>query len=320
MSCVRFGMVSGRTARLDLGMLQCRSRRYRELHLPGATDQPTTMRDKHLKLSDPAMMRALRDIPTMQRWEILRRTGRAMSVAELASAAESSLQSTQQSLDSLVSARLVDSKPATSRRRQPTYRAAMARLILSWRRTDPDDAAAWRSLDAFMRDYSRRVRDEASERPGSEQFAPFNYGGCVTVLLLDEDALRVREGFRAAYALLAEADQRARESAAAADAKPYHVSFSLQRLWKPEPPMAEFFVVEETHHERERRLLESGAGRLLSPRELEVARLLQRGMSRPRIAVKLGLTSNTVGSISKIVYRKLGVNSRAQLAERMRII
>ena len=43
-----------------------------------------SMPDSQLQLNDPAMMRALLDIPTMQRWEILRRTQRAHSVDELA--------------------------------------------------------------------------------------------------------------------------------------------------------------------------------------------------------------------------------------------
>lgn len=278
------------------------------------------MPDHHLKLNDPAMVRALRDVPTMQRWEILRRAKRSLSVAEIAAAANASLQSTQESLDALVAARLVEAKPATSRRRQITYRVPMARLVLSWRRHDPADAAAWRALGDFMRQHSRRIEDDASGRPGAEQFAPFNFAGSTSVVLLDDDALRVRECFRAAYAMLADADQRARASAETSGAKPYHVSFNLQRLWEAKPPMAEFFVIEETGHDQEARLLESGASRLLSPRELDVARLLGRGMSRPKIAANLGLTPNTIASISKAVYRKLGISSRAQLGERMRLV
>jgi DNA-binding CsgD family transcriptional regulator len=278
------------------------------------------MPETTLKLSDPAVMRALREIPTMQRWEILRRAKRAMSVAEVASAAQASLESTQRSLDALVAARLAEIQPASSRHRRTTYRTAVARLVLSWSRSDPADTAASRELAELMQEYSRKVQDNATRRPGYEQFGADNYTGCNSALLLDEDALRVRDSFRAAYAMLAEADQRARESAKTAHAKPYHVSFNLLRLWAPEPQMAEYFVIEETRHEHERRLIEGGASRTLSRRELEIARLLANGLSRPKIAAKLGLAQSTVASISKMVYRKLGVNSRTQLADRMRIV
>ena len=49
-----------------------------------------------------------------------------------------------------------------------------------------------------------------------------------------------------------------------------------------------------------------------------MAKLLEAGRSRPAIAAELGLTANTVSSLSKIIYRKLGVRSRAELAVRMR--
>jgi DNA-binding CsgD family transcriptional regulator len=277
------------------------------------------MRDKSMRLNDPAMLRALQDIPTMQRWEILRRTKRALTATELSAEAGATVEATQRSLDLLVAAKIATAVPANSRRRHFAYRASMVRLFLRWQRTDPSDAAAWRALEETMRNHSRRVQDDAAGRPGAEQFAPSNFGGSTSVLLLDEDALRVRESFRAAYAMLAEADQRARVAKGRNGVNPYHVSFKLQRLWEPELPMPEFFVIEETFHERDRRLLEAGVGTLLSPRELEVARMLEQGMSRPRIADMLGLKPNTIASMSKTIYRKLAVNNRAQLSARMRL-
>jgi DNA-binding CsgD family transcriptional regulator len=278
------------------------------------------MTETTLRLRDPAVMRALRDIPTMQRWEILRRSRRALSAPEVAAAAGAPLDAVRRSLDVLVAARLAEVQPATSRRRQVAYRAAMARLVLRWSRRDPADTAASRSMGTLMRDYSRKVQDDATGRPGYERLSNLNYSGCNSALLLDDDALRVRECFRAAYAMLADADQRARAAPEAGNAKPYQISFDLLRLWAPEPRMAEYFVVEEAMHDHERRLLEGSAGRALSRRELDVARLLERGLSRPKIARTLGITLNTVASISKSIYRKLGVNNRAQLAERMRLV
>ncbi len=171
-----------------------------------------------------------------------------------------------------------------------------------------------------MRAYSRRLQDEATGHPWSERSAPLDYCGCNSVLLLDEDALRVRESFRAAYALLADADQRARDSAVAGAARPYLVSFDLLRLRASEPRMAEYFVVEEGMHDHERRLLDDGAGTKLSRRELDVARMLERGMSRPKIADELGISLHTVASTSKSVYRKLRVSNRAQLTKRMQLL
>lgn len=275
------------------------------------------MSEVTIELKSPSVLRALRDVTTMQRWEILRRAQRALTVTELAQSARTSPEDAQQSLDILAEAGLVVLKPASTRRPKITYRAAMDRLFLSWDRSDPDAAAAWRLLADSMRDYSRRVQDEATSRPGSEQFSPSNFIGWSSVLLLEEDALKVRRAFRSAYALLAEADQRARSCPSAESAQPFHVAFTLMRLWELELPMAEFFVIEKSNCEIDRQVVQSTAESILSPREFQIARLLESGKSRPAIAKELGLTANTVASLSKIIYRKLGVGSRAALTARM---
>jgi len=52
----------------------------------------------------------------------------------------------------------------------------------------------------------------------------------------------------------------------------------------------------------------------LSPRELDVLRLIAKGYRNAETAELLGMTVNTVSSYIKVVYRKLGVSSRAEAA------
>lgn len=56
----------------------------------------------------------------------------------------------------------------------------------------------------------------------------------------------------------------------------------------------------------------------LTRREWDVAAALASGASRPEIAQRLGISTNTVASIAKSVYRKCGVHSRSQLSMRFR--
>jgi len=51
---------------------------------------------------------------------------------------------------------------------------------------------------------------------------------------------------------------------------------------------------------------------LLSPREMEVLRLLARGYSNARIAEELGIRERTVKNHAGRIYRKLGVGSRTE--------
>ena len=56
-----------------------------------------------------------------------------------------------------------------------------------------------------------------------------------------------------------------------------------------------------------------GVGELLSPREREVCDLMLAGCSSTAIALRLGITTNTVKDHRKQVFRKLGVASLAEL-------
>lgn len=55
----------------------------------------------------------------------------------------------------------------------------------------------------------------------------------------------------------------------------------------------------------------------LTPRELEVARLVARGSSNPDIARALGVKVRTVATHLENIYRRLEISSRAELARRL---
>ncbi len=56
------------------------------------------------------------------------------------------------------------------------------------------------------------------------------------------------------------------------------------------------------------------ADETLTPREMDVLRLLGRGLSVGEAARVLGLTPHTVAGYVKIIYRKLNISSRAEAA------
>ncbi|MDD4753923.1 MAG: helix-turn-helix transcriptional regulator [Desulfitobacteriaceae bacterium] len=51
----------------------------------------------------------------------------------------------------------------------------------------------------------------------------------------------------------------------------------------------------------------------LSPREKQVVSLLLQGMTLRQVAPELGLAASTVSTYSKAIYKKLGINKRAEL-------
>lgn len=63
---------------------------------------------------------------------------------------------------------------------------------------------------------------------------------------------------------------------------------------------------------------DGGAYWELSPRELEVLRLLPSSLSQREIAAELYVSFNTVRTHTRVIFRKLGVNSRAEAVARAR--
>jgi DNA-binding NarL/FixJ family response regulator len=60
------------------------------------------------------------------------------------------------------------------------------------------------------------------------------------------------------------------------------------------------------------------ASRLCEPRERELARLVAQGLDNAQIAATLGVANKTVRNALSVLYRKLGVDSRARAVARAR--
>lgn len=58
----------------------------------------------------------------------------------------------------------------------------------------------------------------------------------------------------------------------------------------------------------------------LTPREIQVLKLISLGLTNGDIAVRLGLKLNTVVTMTGNIYSKLGVNNRRQATEKFKEI
>lgn len=276
------------------------------------------MKSQSLSISTPGLVHVLRDIRTMQRWEILRRSQRGHTVAQLAAESRSSVAETQDALDRLELVGLVAKQRMNARTRQIRYRAAMERLVISFDKSVELDRDLMREVEQGMRGYSRSVIDGCDSIRRMNGKDTVSIHGVTSVVLTVEDACAVRDAFRGAYALLVEAERRARQSEDSVPKRGYHLGFEMRELNEPELPMAEVFMVEQSVFVEQHKVLCSAASMVLSPRELEVARALDAGKSRPQIARELGLSEHTIVTLSKRIYKKLGVHSRAELSTRLK--
>jgi|BEDMetMinimDraft_2_1075160.scaffolds.fasta_scaffold04634_2 NarL family two-component system response regulator LiaR len=63
---------------------------------------------------------------------------------------------------------------------------------------------------------------------------------------------------------------------------------------------------------RQGEVVELPEGQLLSPREIEIIKLLAQGLSNKQIAVKLGISRRTVERHLETIYNKMAVNNRTE--------
>jgi DNA-binding CsgD family transcriptional regulator len=99
---------------------------------------------------------------------------------------------------------------------------------------------------------------------------------------------------------------------------PYHVALEFRPLKATELPIPDIGAWEKKALARELADLSSAPGAVLAPRELEIAKRLAAGESRPQVAQALGVSVNTIASATKRIYAKLGVRNRAEFATRMK--
>jgi DNA-binding CsgD family transcriptional regulator len=82
---------------------------------------------------------------------------------------------------------------------------------------------------------------------------------------------------------------------------PEHILLSLEPMPAPQPPLtvpSSAAVASQSHA-------------VLTARELEVLRLVSRGLTNAQVAHQLSVTPRTVNAHLTAIYRKLGVSSRS---------
>ena len=285
-----------------------------------------------LSLDCPKLRAVLPDMALMQRWEVLRRSAEPMSVHELAEACGVSDAVAQRSLDALVDVGLVVRLRASARRRGIAYRSIAERVIVQWDAASEADLAVLLQNRQAIRALSRSIidRNDTAETRGMPGLAKFR--GHQSFMLTRSESEAIAQALRNAWETITRIESEARTRGltlgegrgasparpGAAETVPYHVALEFRPLKAPELPVCDIGTWEKKALARELAYLSSMPDAVLAPRELEIARRLAAGESRPQVAQTLGVSVNTIASATKRIYAKLGVRSRAEFATRMK--
>jgi DNA-binding CsgD family transcriptional regulator len=275
------------------------------------------MSDVHPEARHTGLPELSLDPVALSVWEAARRSSRPATAAALASAVGQTLAAVQSSIDRLEGAGLVSRIPARRMHRATRYVATRERLVL----TLPLEAQPSQSRLAAdwerWRDTHREpiVANDASEPP--ESTGSMRYWFCGMADLAEGDAIEVARRIRALVDflhLVADRRRAQEDSGNGSPRKPHAISVRLDPVAPDAPPFPVIESVAGSVDGWNRHVLRPvGTNAKLSASERRVADAMVQGMSRPDIARTLGVSINTVGTLARRMFRKLGVRSRAEL-------
>lgn len=285
-----------------------------------------------LSLDSAKVREFIPDIVLSQHWEVLRCAARPLDAHELAAACGISDADSQGSLDRLVETGLAVRIKANARTKRITYRTVSDRVVVQW---DSAVDAHFECLLEFrrrLRAYSRSVIDRNDDAETRRLAPGQKFRGHQSFVLTPAEASVIAQALRSAWETITAVEGKARARAEAQggvatetgeasgdeERRPYHIALEFRPLKSPELPLGDIGVWEKKSLPKELAYLAQAPASVLAPRELEVARRLAAGESRPMIAKSLGVTLNTVASATKRIYAKLGVRSRAEFVNRMK--
>lgn len=259
-------------------------------------------------------MEALFDEAAMAAWELLRRRAKPTSAVEVARVTHIDFSVAQRKLDLLCEHGFAEALPARAKRPIMTYRTTCKRIGIVLRTRDSQDYALWDGYGVRVREAADRLA--RNQRPlgtsSEEERARAFY--VMPLRLSPNEMTELRHRLDDLTAFLRMLQERHSGERGADDfGCNYRFEMQLQPLAEPvlpQPVVVMRLIDRETSKGSER--VDPMA--TLSQRERQVAQAIVRGRSRSETAEELSLRPGTVATLTKRIYRKLGVSNRLELA------
>lgn len=270
-----------------------------------------------LAISNPLVAEAVRDPLTRSVLELVRRFPHAATPSEIGKVGGVEFTALRRALDRLEAAGLVGRRPAEGERREPAFFALGDAFIVTFDSSDARQVATVEEFDRLMTEFARS-NTKAARKVRPFGVPGFHYRCYLPMKLTAEEVVELKEIMHRLHRFTDKVTSRQKVTE---ELEPQECNYQLQCDVGPAAPgllpLAPIFFVAEHEAAAVERLVRERRLDRLTPREKDVAVALAKGRSRPEIASDLGLSVNTVASIGKRVYAKLGVSRRAELAARL---
>jgi len=271
------------------------------------------MEEVLLDIRDHEAMRVALDEQCMSVWELVRRRRHACGVQSLAEAMHLAPEAVRAHLDRLVDHGLVERVSARARRRETTYRVTCQRVGIGIRWNDPGDRRRWDALMPTIEESSKRLARNhlPTEQATDDGLARVTYLLPVRVTQSEMGELRQRLDELTAFLRLLQ-ERHTGDDGRDDYLCNYRFELQLQPLAESvlPQPLVVLRMLDRDASKAEARLDPLAP---LSPRERQVALAIVRGRTRGETAGELGLKPGTVATLTKRIYRKLGISGRVDL-------
>ena len=271
-----------------------------------------------LNLESPQVVETISEPFNCSVWEIVRRFGRPVILAEVAVVSHSTPIVVQAALERLEKLGLITRTPARGVRKLPTYKTTGQALVVGFNSQLISEREAVSAIYRNFTDHVRRIMATTQANSSTSHSKQWSATTCVPIQLTATDIAEISGIINVFNDCL----DRIRERSTKIDASEsqdcnYLVNIEVHPTRAAVLPLPAMHIV--PNHEVADTVTKvlSAPMNALSPREREVAIELARGRSRPEIASQFGVSVNTIATIGKRIYAKLGVNRRAELAARV---
>jgi DNA-binding CsgD family transcriptional regulator len=278
------------------------------------------MEPSFMNAGAPGLLDVLFDPEAMAVWEQVRCSRRALALNDVAHRCSMSAPRARTMLDRLQAVGLVEMTPA-GRGRPIRWRSARDRLIVTF---DLADTALVAELARRGATFQRELFDAAVERHGAPNADPlraWRFQAAGNVRLLPDDLRELSRRIEAVTEFIGLLTERGRSESGDLPMFANHaILVRIEPLEGPVLPQPDIDFVAQSVADRKFAARAVPARHVLTARERSVADALVGGLTRTQVASALGISVNTVGTLSLRIYRKLGVRTRLELAHAMQAL
>jgi DNA-binding CsgD family transcriptional regulator len=260
------------------------------------------------------MADAILDPRLMELWEQVRRSPRPITLRAVAAACATDAVDALARLDRLTELGMLE-RVAAARGNAVRWRTSVERLVAVFA---DEDRALVAELMRRVPMLQQELFDSVVARfsnPDPDPKAAWKYLSAGTVRLQPDDLPELLRRIRSVHEFIELVGKRRHAGGPAQAGYSNHaILIRVEPLTGPVLPQPDINLVRKSVSDRRIPASAAHGRHQLSPREVEVAQALATGLTRAEVAKALGVTANTVGTLSTRIYRKLGVKTRLQLA------